>query len=100
MKKIKLFQTKESVYDFIKILCAFLFPLVVCLLHCWRLGGGLWEVYLPNSQNNDDLFYFKQVQGVIEYGFPQGYFGFNESHASSLSFAAWSPFTLLIWELA
>ncbi len=96
-RKIKLFQTKESVYDIIKIICAFLFPLLVCLLHCWRLGGGLWEVYLPNSQNNDDLFYFKQVQGVIEYGFPQGFFGFNESHASSLSFAAWSPLTLLIW---
>ncbi len=96
-RKMKLLQTKESVYDLIKIICAFLFPLVVCLLHCWRLGGGLWEVYLPNSQNNDDLFYFKQVQGVIEYGFPQGFFGFNESHASSLSFAAWSPLTLLVW---
>lgn len=96
-RKMNLFQTRESVCDLIKIICAFLFPLVVCLLHCWRLGGGLWEVYLPNSQNNDDLFYFKQVQGVIEYGFPQGFFGFNESHANSFSFAAWSPLTLIVW---
>ncbi len=100
MRRIKeILQTRESVYHLIKIACAFLFPLLVCLVHCWRLGGGLWEVYLPNSQNNDDLFYFKQVQGVIEYGFPQGFFGFNESHASSLSFAAWSPLTLLVWAI-
>ena len=91
------FHKKENKHQTIKILCAFLFPLVVCALQCLRLGGSLGDVYLPNSQNNDDLFYFKQIEGMIEYGIPQGFFGFNESHAANLSFAAWSPLTLIVW---
>lgn len=34
---------------------------------------------------------------MIQYGIPQGYFGFDESHAANLSFAAWSPLTLIVW---
>ncbi len=50
---------------------------------------------LLTSEWNDELFYFKQVEAIIHYGFPLGYYGFNESHALSLSFAAWSP--VLVW---
>ncbi|MBQ7971989.1 MAG: hypothetical protein IJ291_00845 [Lachnospiraceae bacterium] len=82
---------------FIKIACAFLLPFAVCMLHCILKGAWLGDVSLAGSQNNDDLFYFKQVEGILEYGFPQGYFGFNESHAEHLSFAAWSPLTLIVW---
>lgn len=52
-------------------------------------------VSLITSQWNDELFYFKQVEAIINYGFPRGYYGFNESKALSLSFAAWSP--VLVW---
>ena len=52
-------------------------------------------VSLITSQWNDELFYFKQVEAIIKYGFPRGYYGFNESKALSLSFAAWSP--VLVW---
>ena len=52
-------------------------------------------VSLLTSQWNDELFYFKQVESIIDYGYPRGYYGFNESKALSLSFAAWSP--VLVW---
>ena len=36
---------------------------------------------------------------MIRFGYPQGYFGFNESHALRLSFAAWSPVLVFPWIL-
>ncbi len=72
-----------------------LLPLLCCLAACAAQGGSLSQVYLPSSQWNDELFYYKQVEGILSHGYPQGYFGFNESHALKLSFAAWSP--VLVW---
>ncbi len=72
-----------------------LLPLLSCVITCAMQGKTIGEVYLPASEWNDELFYFKQVEGIVNYGFPQGYFGFNESHALKLSFAAWSP--VLVW---
>lgn len=79
-----------------------LLPLACCLACCAVQGRTLGEVYLPESEWNDELFYFKQVEGIISHGYPRGYFGFNESHALKLSFAAWSPvlvFPWIIWGL-
>ncbi len=78
-----------------KALLLGLLPLVVCFLTCLVQGKMLWQVYLPNSEWNDELYYFKQVEGIVSYGFPQGFFGFNESRALVFSFAAWSP--VLVW---
>ena len=72
-----------------------LLPILCCLVTCGMQGRTLGEVYLPMCEWNDELFYFNQVEGIINYGYPQGYFGFNESHALKLSFAAWSP--VLVW---
>ena len=77
-------------------------PLLCCLVYCAGQGRSIGEVYLPGSEWNDELFYFKQVEAIVNYGYPQGYFGFNESHALKLSFAAWSPvlvFPWIIWGL-
>ena len=52
-------------------------------------------VSLITSEWNDELFYFKQVEAIIDHGYPMGYYGFNDGHALSLSFAAWSP--VLVW---
>ncbi len=76
-----------------------LLPLLCCIVYCLFQGKGIGQVYLPNSEWNDELFYFKQVEGIVNYGFPQGYFGFNESHALKLSFAAWSPVLVFPWIL-
>lgn len=74
-------------------------PIIGCLLYCAAQGKGIGQVYLPASGRNDELFYYKQVEAILEYGYPQGYFGFNESHALKLSFAAWSPVLLFPWIL-
>lgn len=70
-------------------------PLALCIVTCALQGHAIWDTYLPASEWNDELFYYKQVEGMIQYGYPYGYFGFNESHAQVLSFAAWSP--VLVW---
>ena len=46
---------------------------------------------MPNSQWNDEVIYYKTIEGITEYGIPQGYFGYNESRASIGTFGAWSP---------
>lgn len=77
-------------------------PLICCLVYCAMQGKTIGEVYLPGSEWNDELFYFKQVEAIVNFGYPRGYFGFNESHALKLSFAAWSPvlvFPWIIWGL-
>lgn len=77
-------------------------PLLCCMMTCALEGRSIGDVYLPASEWNDELFYFKQVEGILSNGYPQGYFGFNESHAEVLSFAAWSPvlvFPWIIWGL-
>lgn len=76
-----------------------LLPVVCCLVRTAAEGKSIGQVYLPASEWNDELFYFKQVEGIVNYGFPQGYFGFNESHALQLSFAAWSPVLVFPWIL-
>ncbi|MBD9083471.1 MAG: hypothetical protein EGR48_07900 [Lachnospiraceae bacterium] len=76
-----------------------LLPVVCCLVRTAAEGRSIGQVYLPASEWNDELFYFKQVESIVKYGFPRGYFGFNESHALQLSFAAWSPVLVFPWIL-
>lgn len=74
-----------------------LLPVLCCFVRCALDGETISSVWLPASRWNDELFYYKQVEGIIGYGYPQGYFGFNESHALRLSFAAWSPVLVFPW---
>ncbi len=74
-------------------------PLLCCVIACAASGRSIAEVYLPAGEWNDELFYFKQVEGIVNFGYPQGYFGFNESHALKASFAAWSPVLVFPWIL-
>lgn len=74
-----------------------LLPLLCCVVYCAGQGQSIRQVYLPASEWNDELFYYKQVEGMIRFGYPQGYFGFDESYALKLSFAAWSPVLVFPW---
>ena len=85
----------EDHIRFYRAACMALVPLFACLITCAVNGYALRDVYIPASEWNDELFYYKQVEGMVKYGYPYGYFGFNESHAQVLSFAAWSP--VLVW---
>lgn len=96
MERLKKWWSEDKRYlTLIKAGMMALLPVLCCLITCAVQGKTIGEVYLPSSEWNDELFYFKQVEGIVNYGFPQGYFGFNESHALKLSFAAWSP--VLVW---
>ncbi len=63
------------------------------LLLKYRIGFG--ELSFFNSPWNDELSYYKQIEGVINYGIPKGYFGYNESRAAIGTFGPWSPILLL-----
>ncbi|MCR5032195.1 MAG: hypothetical protein K6A92_04975 [Lachnospiraceae bacterium] len=80
-----------------KALVMALCPLLFAILACALQGKTIADVYIPASEWNDELFYYKLTENVVKFGFPQGYFGFNESHGIYLSFAAWSPVLLLPW---
>lgn len=74
-----------------------LLPILCCFVRCTVDGESISAVWLPAGRVNDELFYYKQVESIISYGIPQGYFGFNENHALKLSFAAWSPVLVFPW---
>lgn len=74
-----------------------IFPFILCLLYCAAEGISLNDIFLPSSYWNDELYYYKQVEGILGNGLPRGYFGFNESSGIYLSFAAWSPVLLAVW---
>ncbi len=81
----------------VKALLMALLPVMCCVVTAASEGGSIGKVYLPSSEWNDELFYYKQVESIVEFGYPQGYYGFNESHGLKLSFAAWSPVLVLPW---
>lgn len=80
-----------------KALFLALLPVLCCAVACAMEGRSIGAVYLPSSEWNDELFYYKQVESIVNFGYPQGYYGFNESHGLVLSFAAWSPVLVLPW---
>ncbi len=98
MVKLKALSGKKNI-GLSKLLVVFFFPFLLCFVYCLFRGINIFNLYLPNSYNNDSLFYYKLVEGILSHGIPQGYYGFNESRALVGSFAAWSPALLLPWIL-
>lgn len=54
---------------------------------CAKDGKSVTDIYLPASEWNDELIYYKQVEVAVNYGESIGYYGYNESHAEVSSFA-------------
>ncbi|SEK45050.1 hypothetical protein SAMN02910377_00915 [Pseudobutyrivibrio ruminis] len=77
------------------IVLALLTPIMGAIIYL--LSKGMWfnKVYIPNSLWNDELFYYKQVEAMIDYGHPLGFFGFTESTALHGGFGAWNFTNLL-----
>lgn len=98
-KEEGMYSPEKRYITLVKSLLLAILPLICCLVYCGMRGRSLGEVYLPCSEWNDELFYYKQVESIIHFGYPQGYYGFNESHALRLSFAAWSPVLVFPWIL-
>lgn len=57
------------------------------------------EIFLPVSSWSDEVIYSKQLAAAVGYGAPQGYFGFNESHAAIGTWAAWGPAVFWVYAL-
>lgn len=86
---------KLIVHAFILMLA----PILCVLMRTLLVGQPLSTIWLGASQWNDELFYYKQVECMVNNGYPMGFFGYNESAAGTLSFGAWSPVILLPWAL-
>lgn len=90
---------RDRLFLIMKVLIMGLLPLMACIFTCLCQGGSLFDVSILSSEWNDEILYYKQVESVLSHGFPQGFFGYNESHAKVLSFASWSPVLYLPWTL-
>jgi hypothetical protein len=58
-KMLNWWKTDKRYILTLKIVLMGLLPLAACLLYCARQGCGIGDVYLPGSEWNDELFYFK-----------------------------------------
>ncbi len=100
-KNNKSLRSKNADYLFIlwAVLLASL-PVLSAMVRLMATAHGFSEIWPIGSSWNDEAFYFKQTESIVSYGLPQGYFGYNESSAASLSFGAWAPIILIpgaIW---
>lgn len=77
-----------------------LLPLISCILKLAIDGRTFADFYLSATIGNDEVFYYKYVEGVIQYGHPLGFFGFNESRSIIGGGTAWSPVISLYWIIA
>ena len=99
VKKTSLLNKKYIEFQRVNIIVLALIPIISSFVMCALQGKTIADIYLPSSYWNDELFYFKQVEAMRYYGIPQGFYGYNESHAALLSFASWSPILLVPWFL-
>lgn len=74
-----------------------LLPLVCCIGYCLKTGNSIRDIYLPASPWNDEIIYYKEVDAIVHYGAPRGYFGYSENHALVGNLSVWSPVLLLPW---
>ena len=85
---------KENTGRFAVALFLAMLPLISFLLSLMYDGASLYSLNIP-CFNNDELIYYYQVDGVVNYGMPQGVFGYHEFYGNMFSFGAWSPVLLL-----
>ena len=83
-----------------RLVCTAAAALVFLLVYEWAVYGvSLGKIYLPASAWSDEVYYAKQLSAVVTHGVPQGYFGFNESHAEIGRFAAWGPAAFYLYAI-
>lgn len=83
---------------FRKILCGGLFtlvPLLSAILFCFRDGKLISDIYIPLGGWSDEITYYKQIEGILAYGMPRGYFGYNQSRALYGSLGVWGLLPLI-----
>lgn len=78
-------------------LCASIFLLAAYTV-AYR-DTDLWNLWLPASDHSDAVSYNRQLAGVLKYGQPQGYFGYNETHAELGPFGTWGPLVIYLYAI-
>lgn len=69
-------------------------PLFCSIIFAALQGIALWEIDPFASLWNDEVFYHEQIEAMIKYGAPLGYFGYNGSTAQVGTLGAWPEFIL------
>ena len=98
-KKFFKFLKSEHGTLYICYMLLVLLPLFCCMAYSLKTGNSIKDIYLPASQWNDEIIYYKEVEGMVQYGMPLGYFGYSENHAQIGTLSVWSPVLLLPWYL-
>lgn len=92
-------EKKKILYKIMKAIACGFVPVISFILYCAVQGKSLDSIYLPNTACSDDIYYYKMTEGLVKFGAPLGYFGYNESRAVISTFGVWSPTLLLPWTL-
>lgn len=91
IEKIKINKSSICIY-----ICFLIFPLICCKVMCIVSGCSIRSIYFPQSNWNDEIIYYKMVEGIVNGGI-KGYFGYNESHAILGHMSTWSPLLVIFW---
>lgn len=67
-------------------------PLISCIVFSCLQGVAIWDInpLAASLKMNDEMFYYKQIEGMANSGHPLGYFGYNESTAAIGTYGTWS----------
>ncbi|MCR5419602.1 MAG: hypothetical protein K6E98_01185 [Lachnospiraceae bacterium] len=68
---------------------------LVCFIFTFPAEGITLKDLQISSAENDELIYYYETAGVVDYGIPQGFFGYTEITARTGTFGAWSPVLLI-----
>ncbi len=84
--------------NFIACLICFLLPALMYGLFLLVMHfSGSFSAATPMI--SDELFWFRQITGMVDSGRPLGYFGYNGTHAAWGTFGPWGPTILLPYAL-
>ena len=71
-----------------------LLPVLVFFVSMIYDGISIGSLRIP-VYNNDELIYYYQVDGIVNFGSPQGLYGYHEEYSNISSYGAWSPILLI-----
>lgn len=86
---------KRKVLYMIGVILFIITPFLSVALFCLKDGKMFWDVYLPLGGWSDEITYYKQIEGILSYGMPRGYFGYNQSRALYGTLGVWGLQPLL-----
>lgn len=86
---------KENILRHILVLLFILTPLISAVLFCLNDGRSITDIYIPLGGWSDEITYYKQVEGILSYGMPRGFFGYDQSRALYGSLSVWGLIPLI-----